>query len=512
MKAHLHIRIVAVVVAILMVCMGFALYSFWQLNLKEQRGELDLYALVPQDALLVVETARMPVLLDEINTLDCSKNGQFLNFSELFNYLKIYLNSLLDEVPHGLSYDMNKMLLSFHEPNTSFDQVLYWKLGDDDSELVKKFINQYYIGTDSWKEFEYRGAEGRVYPIDKNHFLTVWMTEDFLVASLQKRLVEQVIDAWKDGTSLADSDSFKEVHREKVSMPMATAYVSVSGIEMAQDSNLISATAALGEWVEFELAFNGGSIFCSGMTQVTDSVPSLLTQSALRNFPGNRLPASTFFFDTWALSKLNFSSQKVSKMESADVKWKDYLDEYVQGEVLKALFTMQDTLQQKTCAVLSFSLLDGRHAERALQEVWNDCPVKYVLSRKVYELPSGALMTYLMGGMEKTQVVYATFYQGCLLMAPNVVSLQQYIDALTQGDVLEKLPIYEQGIGGLATDYNFLLMADMEVLLSNKERYQTLLPDYFFRKAAFFKYFTLAIQYTYSQGVAYPNLVLQYKY
>ncbi|MBE6288192.1 MAG: DUF3352 domain-containing protein [Mediterranea massiliensis] len=520
MKTHIHIRIIAIVIAILLVCMGLALYSFWQLNAKEQKGEFDLYTLVPQNTFLVVETARMPELLDEINSLDCSRNGHFLNFSELFNSLKVYLNSMLDEVPHGLSHEMNRMLLSFHEPNTSFDQVLYWGLGDEDNELVEEFINQYYVTDDWWKEFEYRGEEGRIYPIDNQHFLVVWMNEDFLVASFQKRLVEQVIDAWKDNASLAKTESFKKIHAKKTTLPMATAYVDMQKIEMGSGDDLIPLGVNFGEWAEFDLAFDGSSIFCSGITQAVDStyafVSTLLEQPVLQTFPGNRLPLTTFFFDTWALTRgmttFVLASQGVKTMGDVDSKWSDFLNNCAQGEVLKTLFHVQDSSQQKSCGVLSVLLADEQYAKRALNRMWKPCSTNYVASELVYELPSGLLMSYLVGGIENDQPIYAMFYQGYLLLAAEVFSLQQYVKALNGGNVLEKLPAYGQRIAGLATEYNFLLMVDMEKILSNREAYVRLLPNYFFRQAEFFKHFILAIQFTCSEGVVYPNLVLQYKY
>ena len=47
------------------------------------------------------------------------------------------------------------------------------------------------------------------------------------------------------------------------------------------------------------------------------------------------------------------------------------------------------------------------------------------------------------------------FYRGHLLMAPDVVSLTAYIDAMENEEVLDDIPLYEEGIGSLSPTYSF---------------------------------------------------------
>ena len=108
----------------------------------ESQKDFNLYTLVPQSAMAVLETDRMAELVDGINQLSCSKDNHFLYASELFVYLKNYLHTLLDDTPHGLSKQMNKMLISFHEPDNPLNQVLYCSLGSGDYELVESFIRK----------------------------------------------------------------------------------------------------------------------------------------------------------------------------------------------------------------------------------------------------------------------------------------------------------------------------------------------------------------------------------
>ena len=131
------------IVSIVLLCTGFGVYSFFRLNEVESQKDFNLYTLVPQSAIAVLETDRMAELVDDINQLSCSKDNHFLYASELFVYLKNYLHTLLEDTPHGLSKQMNKMLISFHEPDTPLNQVLYCSLGSGDYELVESFIRKY---------------------------------------------------------------------------------------------------------------------------------------------------------------------------------------------------------------------------------------------------------------------------------------------------------------------------------------------------------------------------------
>lgn len=41
--------------------------------------------------------------------------------------------------------------------------------------------------------------------------------------------------------------------------------------------------------------------------------------------------------------------------------------------------------------------------------------------------------------------------------------------------------------------------------------YVRLIPNFFFRQAKFFRHFVIGIQFTCTDGIVYPNLVLLYK-
>ena len=177
MKIRILIRI-AVIVSIVLLCTGFGVYSFLRMNAVENRQDFNLFTLVPQDATAVLETDRMADLMEDIDGLHCSKDEHFLYVSELFVCLKKYFNTLVGDTPHGLSRQMNKMLISFHEPDTPLNQVLYCSLGAGDYELVESFVRKYCSSTFPSKYFDYNGEEIRIYPTADGRFLAAYFTPD----------------------------------------------------------------------------------------------------------------------------------------------------------------------------------------------------------------------------------------------------------------------------------------------------------------------------------------------
>lgn len=65
------------------------------------------------------------------------------------------------------------------------------------------------------KTFDYKGEDIIIYPMADGDFLACYLTEDFLVLSCQKKLIEEVIDIRKTGKSLSGDPDFEEVRTPK---------------------------------------------------------------------------------------------------------------------------------------------------------------------------------------------------------------------------------------------------------------------------------------------------------
>lgn len=542
MKLRLVIRI-AVIMSVVLLCTGFGVYSFFRMNAAENQQDFNLYSLVPQDATAILETDRMADLVEDINQLNCSKDNHFLYASELFVYLKKHLYTLMEDTPHGLSKQMNKMMISFHEPDNPTNQVLYCTLGSGDYELVESFIQKYCSSTFPSKFFDYKGEEIRIYPMADGRFLSAYFTPDFLAVSLHKRLIEHVIDAYRGKKSLMQLPSFRTMQAGNHNNVAATVYVRMKAVDMGKPTDGIRSQSRLGSWAEFDLKFNEDAIYCSGISHGVDTtqtfINALRKQKPIEGFSGADLPSTTFFYDKWAISDreavFTFTAhQEYAKSTYSDYimkrdeEWISFLNDHAGESVMSCLFYPNDTLNHLPCAVMNVPVKSQLDAERHLQSLLNTTPREentsvvpqlsprydlYPKARnfKQYILPRNTLLTQMTGITESAHHTFACFYKGNLLLAPDAASLSAYISAMETGDIIEGKQVYEEGIGSLSPAYNFLMMVDMEEMLRQPETYVRLIPNFFFRQANFFRHFMFAVQFTCADGVVYPNIVLLYK-
>ena len=79
-----------------------------------------------------------------------------------------------------------------------------------------------------------------------------------------------------------------------------------------------------------------------------------------------------------------------------------------------------------------------------------------VYKRQVYRLPQTTLFKQLTSFVEPTLDVYAAFYGGRLLLAPDEDSLSHYIRQLDKGEVLNGAMAYQTGMDHLSDSYHFM--------------------------------------------------------
>lgn len=530
---------IAVISSVVLLCTGFVMYSFFKILAAENKNDLNLYSLVPPTATAVLETDNLAGLIEDVNELTCSKDHHFLYISQLFSLLKQHLYTLLEDTPHGLSRQMNKVLLSFHEPDNDRNQVLYCSLGSGDYELVEKFITKYCSSAFPSKIFDYKGKDIRIYPMPDGTFLACYMTSRFLVVSYQKKLIEEVIDARISGKSLLKETGFETVHADKKTNVAAAVYVRMQSLEMGKLTDGVRSQTALGGWTEFEIKMKDNALYFSGTSHDTDTcltfMNTLRKQQAVQDFPDKFLPATTFFFSKRSASNLRtmfaftagqeYSTVTYSEaIKSRDEELLRYLEENSGKEIITCLFHFTDSTASPA-AVMSVPVDDVPSAERVLKKLIARAPAEESGSMApravhcaatartypLYVIPRNTLFTQLTGITESALHVYACFYAGHLLLAPDAKSISDYIAQVGMGQLLDGNTIYEEGLSGLSDSYHFLLVADLENVFAQPENYARLVPSFFFRNAAFFRHFLLSTQFTCADGVVYPNVVLLYK-
>lgn len=516
---------IATATSIILLCIGFAVSLYFRMSVTERAEDFDLYTLVPADSKVIVDTDNMVGLMQGINELNCSKDHRFLYFSRFFVYLKDHINTLLEDTPHGLSKQMNKMLISFHEPNNDRDQVFYCRLGAGDYDFVEQFIRKYFASSFPSRFFDYRGEEIRIYPMPDDTFLACYVTTEFLVVSYQKKLIEQVIDARLGGKSILSDQSFSKIREARRMVTPATIYADMHAVDMGKESDALRCQSNLGGWTEFNVNFNSDAIYLSGINYDADSCNTFLnTLRAMRpveGFPGDILPSSTFFFTKSSISNLdsvfNFTSvhsytqatYSDAIMEADEVVCR-FLKEYAGDAATTCMFHAEDSLALSPHVIWSVPLRTISGVKQTLANLCGSAPQREK-QISAYPLPRNTVFAQLTGVTDSSLLTYACIYKKQLLISSDVTALQAYVEAIEEKSVLEGTPGYEEMIASLSQSYNFMMTGDMEVILNQPEGYVRFIPSLFFRYSKFFRHFILTSQFTSMDQAVYPNLTLTYK-
>lgn len=465
---------IAIFTLVVLLCAGFAVSWYLKISSAEKMKDFDLYTLVPANTLCVLDTDNTAELMQGINELQCSKEGHFLYASRLFGQIKEHINMLLAEAPHGLSQQMSKMLISFHEPDDLWNQVYYCRLGVGDNEFIGKFLDKYSSSGFPAKSFEYKGETIKIFPMPDDTFLSCYFNSHFLVISYQKRLIEEVIDALKEKKSILKDETFAKIRADrKVAALPAVVYIKVDSI--------------FETWTEFSMKMNDHAIYFSGINYQVDScftpLKALYSQPPVEEFPGDILPASTFFF---------------SRRSAADLR---NVFEFTTDETsLTTCFFHSDDSLASFCAVATIPVKDVITARRSLKNMLAVAP-NYLDSVFVR-----------LTGLSQNITPCTSFQQGQLVLAADSLSLSSYVEAIESGRVLgEEESIYKEGVTSLSESYNFMSMADMEYMFGQADGLINFVPSYFRRHKEFFRHFVLSTQFTVSDGIAYPNVVFLYK-
>lgn len=203
------------IISVLLFCMAVGYYAFMQLDMANRNRKVDLLSLVPSDCSGVLESDNISTYLNDLSELNYGLELERFQFPGLFSFILGGLNEYTAQNAHGLSHQMNRLLVSFHQPCGPRDQVIYFQLGTADETLLADMLQEYTSVYFLPKEEMYRGKKITIYPLNHEEYLSTYAETGFLVVSYQKKLIENVIDAKLDGTSLGNDSVFSQVSKDK---------------------------------------------------------------------------------------------------------------------------------------------------------------------------------------------------------------------------------------------------------------------------------------------------------
>ena len=162
---------------------------------------------------------------------------------------------------------MSRLLVSFHAPGTPRDQVVYFRTGMGEDQILVDMLKERLQSDFQPKKVKYRGKTLMVYPIHDQDFLTTYTDGEVLAVSYEKRLIEQVVDAQLDDRSLEQDATFLKAQAQKKSRHYLTFYGRGSAVPY------LSCDTAC--WSQYDVHFNSDVVYLAGETFMPDSVETM---------------------------------------------------------------------------------------------------------------------------------------------------------------------------------------------------------------------------------------------
>lgn len=264
------------IVSVALFCIAVGFYAFMQLDTADRNRNVNLFELVPDDCVSVIEIDNVNALLNEVPRLNYSREIEHVTFPGLLNFILSGLNAYTVENAHGLSHDMSRLLVSFHHPYTVQDQVVYFRLGNDDEQILADMLQEYAPSDFLPKEEVYREKKILIYPLGADEYLASYRESGFLTISYQKRLLEKVIDAKLDGASLDGDSVFEQMLSRKKSKALLSLY--------AKPSFLPYMEVEPEAWCDYDFHTNSDVLYLTGNTFVAENeMPFAFLTDSLRN-------------------------------------------------------------------------------------------------------------------------------------------------------------------------------------------------------------------------------------
>ena len=274
-----------VVLSVVLFCIGIAFYGFARLSMADKENRVDIFEFVPKDCAGILETDNIDNFMHVFSQAAYSSQLDTLHRAGLMNDILSDLSRYSSAAAHGLSYQMNHVVISFHRPHTAMDVVAYFRIGKEGKHQLIEAVKGKHGADFIPKKETYRGKKIEIYPLSSTKYLSVYTTDGLVVVSYQKKLIEQVIDAVKDNSSLREDSVFTSIHHTQPAS-FITIYGRTPSVPFLGKESCHS-------WSEYDIHLNSVVFYLSGqmkeeqadcldrMLQVVHTVPVVSESDSL---------------------------------------------------------------------------------------------------------------------------------------------------------------------------------------------------------------------------------------
>lgn len=245
-----------VVLSVVLFCIGIAFYGFARLSMADKENRVDIFEFVPKDCAGILETDNIDNFMHVFSQAAYSSQLDTLHRAGLMNDILSDLSRYSSAAAHGLSYQMNHVVISFHRPHTAMDVVAYFRIGKEGKHQLIEAVKGKHGADFVPKKETYRGKKIEIYPLSSTKYLSVYTTDGLVVVSYQKKLIEQVIDAVKDNNSLREDSVFTSIHHTQPAS-FITIYGRTPSVPFLGKESCHS-------WSEYDIHLNSEVFYLSG--------------------------------------------------------------------------------------------------------------------------------------------------------------------------------------------------------------------------------------------------------
>ena len=245
-----------VVLSVVLFCIGIAFYGFARLSMADKENRVDIFEFVPKDCAGILETDNIDNFMHVFSQAAYSSQLDTLHRAGLMNDILSDLSRYSSAAAHGLSYQMNHVVISFHRPHTAMDVVAYFRIGKEGKHQLIEAVKGKHGADFVPKKETYRGKKIEIYPLGSTRYLSVYTTDGLVVVSYQKKLIEQVIDAVKDNNSLREDSVFTSIHHTQPAS-FITIYGRTPSVPFLGKESCHS-------WSEYDIHLNSEVFYLSG--------------------------------------------------------------------------------------------------------------------------------------------------------------------------------------------------------------------------------------------------------
>ena len=245
-----------VVLSVVLFCIGIAFYGFARLSMADKENRVDIFEFVPKDCAGILETDNIDNFMHVFSQAAYSSQLDTLHRAGLMNDILSDLSRYSSAAAHGLSYQMNHVVISFHRPHTPMDVVAYFRIGKEGKHQLIEAVKGKHGADFVPKKETYRGKKIEIYPLSSTRYLSVYTTDGLVVVSYQKKLIEQVIDAVKDNNSLREDSVFTSIHHTQPAS-FITIYGRTPSVPFLGKESCHS-------WSEYDIHLNSEVFYLSG--------------------------------------------------------------------------------------------------------------------------------------------------------------------------------------------------------------------------------------------------------